>query len=124
MSLRTKLEGPLIMNTRFQKIAVAAALVSGVAFGLPAMAQGSTSPSDSDTAVAQQVKAALSQVRVLRDADDDIAVAVNNGVVKLSGWVTYADDIRTAEQTALAVPGVKDVDASFRVWSSNSRPGL
>lgn len=112
------------MNTRFQKIALAAALVTGVAFGLPAMAQSSTSPSNSDTAMAQQVKSALAQVRTLRDADDDIAVAVTNGFVKLSGWVTYADDIRTAEQTALAVPGVKDVDTSFHVWSTNSRPGL
>ena len=108
------------MTTRLQKIALAATLVSGMAFGLPAFAQSSSD----DAALAQQVKTALSQDRHLQNADDDIAVTASNGVVKISGWLTYADDIQTAEQVAKTVPGVKDVEANVRVWSTNSRPGI
>ena len=108
------------MTTRFQKIALAAALVSGLSLGLPAFAQNSSD----DAALAQQVKTALSQDRHLQDADDDIAVTASNGIVKITGWLTYADDIQTAEQVAKAVPGVKDVNTSVHVWSSNGRPGF
>jgi osmotically-inducible protein OsmY len=109
------------MKTRLHSLVLAAALLSGVAGALPAMAQTAAPMSGSDAALVETVKAALAQSRPLRDADVDIAVRASNGVVHLSGWLTYADDIQTAESIAAAVAGVKDVDANFRVWSSSSR---
>ena len=109
------------MNTRLNKIVLASALLCGLAAALPASAQSSMA---SDAAIAEQVKAALAQVRPLKDADVDIAVKVSNGVVDLSGWVTYADDIKTAEHVAASVAGVKQVTDHFHVWSSSGRPGL
>ena len=110
------------MNTRFNAFVLAAALLSGVAGALPAMAQTPMPISTSDAALVETVKAALAQSRPLRDADVDIAVTATHGVVHLSGWLTYADDIQTAEHIAAGVAGVKNVDASFHVWSSNGRP--
>ena len=51
----------------------------------------------------------------------DIAVSATNGVVHLSGWLTYSDDIATAEHIAASVSGVKAVDTHFHVWSSSGR---
>jgi len=110
------------MNTRLNSLVLAAALLSGVAGALPAMAQTSVPMSTSDAALVETVKAALAQSRPLRDADVDIAVSASHGVVHLTGWLTYADDIQTAEQIAAAVAGVKDVETSFHVWSSSGRP--
>ena len=109
------------MNTRLNKIVLASALFCGLAASLPASAQSSMA---SDAAIAEQVKAALAQVRPLKDADVDIAVKVSNGVADLSGWVTYADDIQTAEHVVASVAGVKQVTDHFHVWSSSGRPGL
>jgi osmotically-inducible protein OsmY len=111
----------LTMNTRIKSLVLAAALLSGVAGALPAMAQTSVPMNTSDAALVETVKAALAQSRPLRDADVDIAVTASNGVVHLSGWLTYADDIQTAENIAAAVAGVKDVDTRFRVWSTSGR---
>ena len=107
-------------TTRLHKFAVATALVSGLAFGLPAFAQGSAD----DAALAQQVKSALSQDRHLQNADDDVAVTAENGIVTISGWLSYAEDVQTAEQVAMTVAGVKDVESTVRVWSTNTRPGI
>jgi osmotically-inducible protein OsmY len=110
------------MNTRFNKFVLAAALVSGLAAALPASAQTAMPLSGDDAALVEHVKAALAQSRPLKDADVDIAVSAANGVVHLTGWLTYSDDIATAEQIAASVDGVKSVDTHFHIWSSNGRP--
>jgi len=112
------------MNTRFNKFILAAALVSGLAAALPASAQTAIPLSGDDAALVEHVKAALSQSLPLKEADVDIAVSASNGVVHLSGWLTYSDDIATAQHIAASVDGVKSVDASFHVWSSSGRGGL
>ena len=110
------------MNTRLNKFILAAALVSGfAAAALPASAQTAMPLTGDDAALVEQVKTALSQSRPLKDADVDIAVSATNGVVHLSGWLTYSDDIATAEQIAASVSGVKSVDTHFHVWASNGR---
>jgi len=109
------------MNTRFNKFVLAAALVSGLAAALPASAQTAMPTSGDDAALVEQVKAALAQSRPLKDTDVDIAVSATNGVVHLSGWLTYSDDIATAEHIAASVSGVKAVDTHFHVWSSSGR---
>jgi osmotically-inducible protein OsmY len=111
------------MNTRFNKFILAAALASGLAAAaVPAIAQSPVPMSGDDTVLVEQVKAALAQSRPLKDADVDIAVSATQGVVHLSGWLAYADDIQTAQNVAASVAGVKSVDARFHVWSSNGRP--
>ena len=108
------------MNTRLNKLVFAVALLSGIA-ATPVFAQSSMAP-NSDAALVEQVKAALAQARPLTEADVDIAVTASNGVVKLSGWVTYTDDIKLAEKIAASVNGVKGVvDGSFHTWSSQER---
>ena len=87
------------MNTRFNKFVLAAALVSGLAAALPASAQTAMPLSGDDSALVEHVKAALAQSRPLKDADVDIAVSATNGVVHLTGWLTYSDDIATAGST-------------------------
>ena len=111
------------MNTRFNKFILAAALVSGfAATALPASAQTAMPLTGDDAVLVEHVKAALAQSRPLKDADVDIAVSASNGEVRLTGWLTYSNDIATAEQIAASVSGVKSVDTHFHIWSSNGRP--
>lgn len=102
-------------TSRFQKFALAAVLMSSLAAVLPARAQ-----SADDLALASQVKAALLQVPAFQDRDVDLNVSAADGQVRLSGWVTYANDPEAAVKVASRVSGVKAVTATLHTWSSES----
>jgi osmotically-inducible protein OsmY len=103
------------MNTRFNKFAITAALLTSLAAAVvPAQAQTSA-----DAALAAEVKAALLKAAPFRDADVDLAVTASNGKVQLSGWVTYADNPELARKIASSVSGVKEVTENLHTWSSD-----
>jgi osmotically-inducible protein OsmY len=107
------------MNTRLNKLVIAAALVSSFAAVLPAQAQSRVDPTPADIALASDVKAALLKATPFRDADVDLAVTASNGKVQLTGWVTYADNPELARRIASQVSGVKQVTENLRTWSSD-----
>jgi hypothetical protein len=115
VSLRP-LQGNTMNTTRLHRIAAAALLLSGLAAVLPARAQGQ----QDDAALASSVKAALLQAAPFKDADVDLAVTASNGVVTLSGWVSYVADEPFAAQIASSVGGVKAVKTALHAWSTEA----
>lgn len=107
------------MNTRFNKLVIAAALATGFAAALPAFA---ADVSPSDAALASQVKAALVQSNDFNNPETDIIVTATQGKINLSGWVNYTSDVQAAEKVVSKVSGVKAVSSNLRTWSSDERP--
>jgi osmotically-inducible protein OsmY len=108
------------MNSRLNKIALAAALLTSLAAALPASAHSVSGSTDADLALATQVQTALMKVGPFQDTDADVAIHASNGVVSLTGWVSYVDDDAAARTIAAEVPGVKSVTTDFHSWSNKS----
>lgn len=66
-----------------------------------------------DTAIANKVKAAIGSSSELQTADID--VASNEGIVRLSGYVSSAESVATAASVARTVKGVKSVKNDLRL---------
>ena len=66
-----------------------------------------------DEEIAERVRYALASDAYT--ADLNIEVAVEDGVVYLTGTVTSLDDIEQAEQVAGSVPGVEEVDEELEI---------
>jgi osmotically-inducible protein OsmY len=66
-----------------------------------------------DTAIAEQVEAALAADATIYARHID--VAVNRGVVYLGGYVWESGDFLTARRDAESVPGVKAVDTNMQL---------
>lgn len=77
--------------------------------------------STADQALARQVRAALLASAPFQESAASLRVAVQDGQVRLHGWVGYADDAQAARKLAAAVPGVRSVHSQLKSWSSESR---
>ncbi len=98
--------------------ALAAVLLSGLAFALPAQANSVVGATTEDIALATGVQSALLKDKAFQAANVDIAVRAWQGKVNLSGWVSDAGDDALARKIAASVGGVKTVTSNFRSWSS------
>ncbi len=76
--------------------------------------------SEQDQALAAEVKRALMAAPPFQDSDVDISVVALDGQVKLSGWVSYANDEQAARQIAQSVAGVQKVSSDLRSWSTDT----
>jgi len=100
--------------------AIAAALLSGLAFALPAQANSVVGATPEDVALATGVQSALLKDKAFQATNVDIAVRAWQGKVNLSGWVGEAGDDALARKIAASVGGVKTVTTNFRSWSSET----
>ena len=100
--------------------ALAAALLSSLAFALPARANSVVGATTEDIALANGVQSALLKDKAFQAANVDIAVRAWQGKVNLSGWVGEAGDDALARKIAASVGGVKAVTTNFRSWSSET----
>jgi len=108
-----------------RSVLMAAGLLAGLNFGLPAIAADSASApvahSDSvgatltDTDVTAKVKLRLAGVKGLRGSDVD--VTTTNGVVTLTGTATGSHAKAEAATLTKEVTGVKDVDNELKTPS-------
>lgn len=106
-------------------LAAALALAAATLIAAPVWAQDQAQPhSDSlgaaigDTAITAKVKARLAGDARMKDSH--IEVHTTNSMVTLSGSATSADASEAAEQLALGVNGVKDVDNEIEAPSKLS----
>ena len=106
-------------RTRLNR-ALAAALLSGLAFALPAQANSVVGATPEDIALATGVQSALLKDKAFQAGSVDIAVRAWQGKVNLSGWVGEAGDDALARKIAASVGGVKTVTSNFRSWSSET----
>jgi osmotically-inducible protein OsmY len=81
----------------------------------PAYSSRATAPGDPAlaTAVTDAIQTSLD------DKARDIEVAVNDGVVMLSGWARQPSHESRARAVASRVPGVVNVYSRVRLWSSD-----
>lgn len=102
--------------------AVVVLSVSGL-LGCSVMQAGERAPASSsasavgDPALATAVTDAIQ--KSLDDKARDIQVAVNGGVVMLSGWANLPSHESRARAVASRVPGVVNVYSRVRLWSSD-----
>ncbi|MDO8251535.1 MAG: BON domain-containing protein [Rhodoferax sp.] len=97
--------------------------VSGL-LGCSAMQAGGRAPAYSSSATAPGDPALATAVtdaihEALDDKAKDIQVAVNDGVVMLSGWANQPSHESRARAVASRVPGVVNVYSRVRLWSSD-----
>jgi osmotically-inducible protein OsmY len=100
--------------------ALAAVLLSGLAFALPAQANSVVGATPEDIALATGVQSALLKDKAFQAGNIDIAVRAWQGKVNLSGWVGEAGDDVLARKIAASVGGVKTVTSNLRSWSSET----
>lgn len=92
-------------------------------FGLPPVATRhhvATPPamSQSDAALAAQVKAALLQAAPFQGQDVELVVTARDGQVNLSGWINLDSDELSARTIAARVAGVKVVTSQLHAWAT------
>jgi len=106
----------MFRNERSAKLTISLALIAffaGCVLVLPALAQQSSSSGETagqyvdDSAITAKVKAAIFNEPTLKSMD--ISVKTEKGVVLLSGFVNFKDQIKKAEEVAKSVAGVKGV---------------
>ncbi|MDP4299988.1 BON domain-containing protein [Leptothrix discophora] len=106
------------MNTRFQRVAAAAALLTSLVATGAAQAGGVVGNTDADRALANKVQAAVLAAAPFQDAQTDLTITADQGRVQISGWVSHADDVAPASQIARQVDGVQSVSTRLRAWST------
>ncbi len=84
--------------------------------GAPMGASGITNPNDK--ALAATVSNTLQQYPDLQN--EEIVVAVNNGIVTLRGWVEHPDQEAHARALASRVPGVAQAYSRIHLWSTSN----
>lgn len=92
-------------------------------FGLPPVATrhhvaAPPAMSQSDAALAAQVKAALLQATPFQDQAVELVVTAQDGQVNLSGWVNVDTDELSARTIAARVAGVKSVTSQLHAWAT------
>jgi osmotically-inducible protein OsmY len=85
----------------------------GCAAAGDAGAPAAGSPAVDDTGITAGVKTAIAADPALQGAEID--VATSRGIVRLSGFVSSADDVATAAAAARTVTGVKSVRNDLRL---------
>lgn len=106
------------MNTRFQRVAAAAALLTSLVAAGAAHAGGVVGNTDADRALANKVQAAVLAAAPFQDAQTDLTITADQGRIQISGWVSHADDIDPARHIARRVDGVQSVTTQLRAWST------
>jgi len=109
------------LNSKFSLLPAALVLSAAGLLGCSALQAGERAPVSATAPGDPALATAVTQA--IRDALDykakDIQVAVNGGVVMLSGWADKPSDESRARAVASRVPGVVQAYSRVHLWHSD-----